>query len=144
MNPARLSVEDLLPHRDRMRLVDEIVEVDIKKAVTRSRVNAQWPLFDGRAVHALVLIELVAQTAGINNSWGGKIKHGEDYVARGWLVGIKDARFYIDAVPLDTCLTTRSVNQFELEGYRVVQGTVDMDGKRVAEVELQLIQSNGD
>jgi len=144
MNPAQAGVEDLLPHRDRMRLVNEIVEVNARKAVTRTRVSAQWPFFDGGAVNALVLVELVAQTAGINNSWGGKIKHGRDFVTRGWLVGIKNARFYIDAVPLNTCLVTRSVNQFELDDYRVVQGTVDMDGKIIAEVELQLVQSDGD
>lgn len=124
-----------------MRLVDEIIEVDARKAVTRARVSAQWPFFDGKAVGALVLIEVVAQTAGINNSWGGKITHGEDYVTRGWLVGIKQARLYIDAVPLHTRLIARSVNQFELEGYRLVRGAVEMGGRTVAEVELQLVQS---
>ena len=144
MNPAKMRIEDLLPHRDRMRLVDEIMEVNAQKSVTLARVTDQWPFFDGQAVNSLVLIELVAQTAGINNSWGGKKKHGEKFVTRGWLVGIKESRFYIDTVPLHACLITHSVNQFELDSYRVVKGSVGIDDKIVAEVELQLVQSNGD
>ena len=144
MNPAKMCVEDLLPHRDRMRLVDEIIEVDAKKAVTRTRVTDQWPFYDGQAVNSLVLIEVVAQTAGICNNWGGKIKHGENFLTRGWLVGIKESRFYIDTIPLHTCLITRSVNQFEIDGYRVVQGDVVIGRKIVTEVGLQLVQSKVD
>jgi len=144
MNPDRMNVEALLPHRGRMRLVDEIIEVNAQNAVTSARVTDQWPFFDGLAVNSLMLIELVAQTAGINNSWDGKKTHGEHFVTRGWLVGIREARFYIDTIPLNTCLVTHSVNQFELDSYRVVKGSVAMDNKIVAEVELQLMQSNGD
>ena len=69
MNRLGLNIEDLLPQRDRMLLIDEILEIDDKIAVTRATVTDQWPFFDGQAVVSLILIELVAQTAGINNSW---------------------------------------------------------------------------
>ena len=95
MELAEIQAEDLLPHRGRMKLVDEIITVNSEMAVTRTRVTDQWPFFDGKAVNSLVLIELVAQTAGISNSWGGKKKHGENFVTKGWLVGIKESRFYI-------------------------------------------------
>jgi len=74
MSRAEMSVEELLPHRGRMKLVDEIIEVDEERALTRSTVTDLWPFFDGKTVNALVLIELVAQTAGISNSWGGNQK----------------------------------------------------------------------
>jgi len=144
MNRADISVEDFLPHRGRMKLVDEIITVNSEMAVTRTRVTDQWPFFDGKAVNSLVLIELVAQTAGISNSWGGKKKHGENFVTRGWLVGIKESRFYIDTVPLDTRIITRCVNQFEYDSYRVIGGTVEIEKRIVAEVELQLVQSDAD
>ncbi len=144
MEPAEIQAEDLLPHRGRMKLVDEIITVNSEMAVTRTRVTDQWPFFDGKAVNSLVLIELVAQTAGISNSWGGKKKHGENFVTKGWLVGIKESRFYIDTVPLDTRITTRCVNQFEYDSYRVIRGTVEIEKRIVAEVELQLVQSDQD
>ncbi|MEN8752643.1 MAG: hypothetical protein AB1Z18_07690, partial [Desulfobacterales bacterium] len=67
MNSLDLNPENILPHRDRMLLVDSIIEVDDNGAVTRSVVTEKWPFFDGQNVRALVLIELVAQTAGIHN-----------------------------------------------------------------------------
>ena len=144
MEPAEIQAEDLLPHRGRMKLVDEIITVNSEMAVTGTGVTDQWPFFDGKAVNSLVLIELVAQTAGISNSWGGKKKHGENFVTKGWLVGIKESRFYIDSVPLDTRIITRCVNQFEYDSYRVIRGTVEIEKRIVAEVELQLVQSDQD
>jgi predicted hotdog family 3-hydroxylacyl-ACP dehydratase len=144
LEPAEIQAEDLLPHRGRMKLVDEIITVSSEMAVTRARVTDQWPFFDGQTVNSLVLIELVAQTAGISNSWGGKKKHGENFVTKGWLVGIKESRFYIDSLPLDTRIITRCVNQFEYDSYRVIRGTVEIEKRIVAEVELQLVQSDAD
>ena len=60
-----INIDELLPHRDRMRLVDEVIEVNEKKAVTRSKVTENWPLFEDDSVNPIVLIELVA--CGANN-----------------------------------------------------------------------------
>jgi len=141
MKRTDISVEDLLPHRDRMKLVDEIIEVNENWAVTSATVSRQWPLLKDGTVHCLVCIELVAQTAGISNCWDGIRKHGEHFVNRGWLVGIKKADFYIDAIPLDTRITTRCENRFEFKGYREIRGTVEIASKVIAEVRLQLMQS---
>lgn len=144
MERADVSVEGLLPHRGRMRLVDEIIELDEERAVTLSTVKEEWPFFDGRAVNALVLIELVAQTAGISNSWGGILRHGDEFERRGWLVGIKESRFSTGSIPLNARITTRCENQFKMDRYREILGTVRIDSDVVAEVRLQLIQWDGE
>lgn len=141
MKRTDISVDDLIPHRDRMKLVDEIIEVNENRAVTSATVTDQWPFFKDKTVHSLVCIELVAQTAGISNCWDGIKKHGEHFVNRGWLVGIKSAVFYIDSIPLNTPIITRADNQFEFKGYREIQGTIEIDSKVVAEIRLQLMQS---
>ena len=69
MSQTSKRAEDFLPHRDRMRLIDEIIDVNEKSAVTQATVTDQWPFFSGESVNSLVLIELVAQTAGISNCW---------------------------------------------------------------------------
>jgi len=117
MKLTGIRPEDLLPHRGRMKLVAEIIEVDEKRAVTLATVTDKWPFYKDEAVLALVCIELVAQTAGISNCWEGIKKHGEHFVNRGWLVGIKEAVFHIDSIPLDTRITTRTENQFDFKGY---------------------------
>ena len=142
MNRAAMAVEDFLPHRGRMKLVDEIIEVDEKRAVTRSRVTAEWPFFDGTAVSSLILIELVAQTAGICNCWSGIRMQGDQFVNKGWLVGIKHSRFFVDAIPLGTRITTSIENQFKLENFREIAGTAMIDSTLVGEITLQLVQAD--
>ncbi|MBI5592068.1 MAG: hypothetical protein HY881_16510 [Deltaproteobacteria bacterium] len=141
MNQTRNRAEDFLPHRGRMRLIDEIVEVNEKIAVTQATVTDQWPFFSGDSVNALVFIELVAQTAGISNCWEGIRKHGERFVTKGWLVGIKQSHFYVNAIPLNTLITTRTENQFIFENFIEILGTVEIGSKIVAEIGLQLVQS---
>jgi predicted hotdog family 3-hydroxylacyl-ACP dehydratase len=141
MSQTRKRAEDFLPHRDRMKLIDEIIDVNEKSAVTQATVTDQWPFFSDGSVNSLVLIELVAQTAGISNCWEGIRKHGEDFVTKGWLVGIKKSQFHIHTIALNTLITTRTENQFIFENFIEILGTVEIESKRVAEIWLQLVQS---
>lgn len=142
MNHFDLKIEDLLSHRHRMLLIDEILEIDDKAAVTRATVTDQWPFFDGQAVDSLILIELVAQTAGINNSWVRVKKRGQDSEKKGWLVGIKQSRFFIDSLSLNDLIITRAENQFEYESYRHISGIARINDVIVGEVSLQLFQTD--
>jgi predicted hotdog family 3-hydroxylacyl-ACP dehydratase len=141
MNPADICIEDLLPHRGRMLLIDEIVEVDDEKAITGATVSDQWPFFDANGVNPLVLIELVAQTAGITNGWVRIKQRGKDSEKNGWLVGIKQSRFYVKSISLNQRIITRAVNQYAYEGYRHIAGIARIGSEIVGEVALQLIQT---
>jgi predicted hotdog family 3-hydroxylacyl-ACP dehydratase len=142
MNSKDVRPENILPHRDRMLLIDEILEVDDDGAVTRSVVTERWPFFNGRDVNAIVLIELVAQTAGVHNGWIRDKLHGSAADKKGWIVGIRQARLAVDAIPLSTGLITRAKNQMEFEGFRDIYGTVEMETHIVAEIALQLLRSD--
>jgi len=140
MCSADIEIEDLLPHRNGMLLIDEIIEVDDNKAVTAAIVSKEWPFFDGNAVNPLVLIELVAQTAGIANIWGIIKKQGKDSKNNGWLVGIKQSRFSVDAISLNQRIITYVENKFEYENYRHIAGSAKIGADIIGEVTLQLIQ----
>jgi len=141
MKRSDIKIEDLLPHRDRMLLIDEILEVDHHMAVTCAIVTDRWPLFNGNSVDPLVLIEVVAQTAGINNGWVRIQKHGKDSEKKGWLVGIKQSRFFVNTLALNDRIITHAENQFEYEGYRQILGTARIGSEVVGEVALQVIQT---
>jgi predicted hotdog family 3-hydroxylacyl-ACP dehydratase len=141
MSQTRNRPEDFLPHRDRMRLIDEIIEVNEKSAVTQATVTDQWPFLSGESVNSLVLIELVAQTAGISNCWEGIRKHGEGFVTKGWLVGVKQSDFHIHDIPLNTLIITRTENLFIFENFIEILGTVEIGSRIAAEIRLQLVQS---
>ena len=41
------NIEDLIPHRGRMLLLDDILRLDTEAAVSSTRVKETWPLVDG-------------------------------------------------------------------------------------------------
>jgi len=141
MNPKNLTARNLLPHRGPMLLVDDIIAVDNQKAVTRSVAADTWPLFDGDCIHPIILIELVAQTAGIHNGWVREKTEGPDIDKRGWVVGVKHARLPCRGFALETEFITRSENRFEFEGFREILGTVEVEGAVIAEITIQLLRS---
>jgi len=124
-----------------MLLIDAILEVDRSMALTRAIVTDRWPFFNGNGVDALVLIEVVAQTAGINNGWVRMQKNGKNSEKKGWLVGIKQCRFFVDSLALSDQIITRAENQFEYEGYRWIQGIASVGSTVVGKVDLQVIQA---
>lgn len=142
MNPQDVRPETILPHRGRMLLIDEILELDDDGAATRSVVTERWPFFNGRDVNTIVLIELVAQTAGVHNGWIRDKLHGPAADKKGWIVGIRQARLMVNAIPLGTELITRAKNQMEFEGFRDIFGTVAMETQIVAEIAIQLLRSD--
>ena len=58
---AGIRIEELIPHRGRMKLVDDVVEINDILAKTSSRVTERWPLDEANAVAPVILIELIAQ-----------------------------------------------------------------------------------
>ena len=56
-------------------------------------------------------------------------------------MGIKQSHFHIHAIPLNTLITTRTENQFIFENFIEILGTVEIGSKIVAEIWLQLVQS---
>ncbi len=137
-----LSIEELLPHRGRMKLVDEIIELNDDFAVTGATATHKWPLFDGRAISPLVLIELVAQTAGIKNGMDRIRIQGADVDKRGWLVGIKQARFMVAEIFPGDCVITRAWNAYQLETYFNIEGEAVIGSRLVARVSLQAVQAD--
>jgi predicted hotdog family 3-hydroxylacyl-ACP dehydratase len=142
MNSIDLNPENILPHRNRMLLVDSIIEVDDNGAVTRSVVTKKWPFFDGQNVRSIVLIELVAQTAGIHNGWIREKKYGPTADKKGWIVGIRQASLAVDAIPLNTGLIARTENRMVFDGFRDIYGSVEWESNIIAEIMLQLLRSD--
>jgi predicted hotdog family 3-hydroxylacyl-ACP dehydratase len=131
-----IAIDDLIPHRGRMKLIGSIVQVSNDAAITSTVVAETWPLCDGGAVSPISLIEVAAQTAGVLSSW----KKGESRSAfiAGMLTGIKSAQFFVDQVPLHAELTTTATTMYSLEDYEAIEATVVMGEKCLCKVQLQI------
>ena len=135
MERTSIDIEALIPHRDRMRLITEVLFVDEEKAVTSATARETWPLFAGGSVDTLVTIELVAQTAALLEGW--KRLQSDRGGATGWLVGIKNAEFRSMRIPVNETLVTEVRRSYALEGYAVFTGTVSIGSEPVATMQIQ-------
>lgn len=138
---TRVNIDELLPHRGRMRLVDEVIRVDSHTAVTASVVSRKWPLFSQNGVSSIILVELMAQTAGICFGWKAHQKGGDVTEGMGWLVGIKKASFHRATLPVGRRIITKFEKGFDFENYHEVAGHSEMDGIPIGEVHLQIMEA---
>lgn len=131
-----LDIEQLIPHRDRMKLINAILELDTMVAVTSTIVSRTWPLCAQDAVDPVVLIEVVAQTAGVLVSW----KKGSDRenMEGGILAGIKNAEFFVDRIPVHTELITTVKTLYSIEDYEGMEGSVLAGSSLLGRIQLQV------
>ncbi len=134
-----MDIEDLIPHRDGMKLIEKIIELNAESVVAEATVTGDWPLYEDGFVDSLVLIELAAQTAGLSISWGEKQKTGgSGSGGSGWLVGIRKASFSVQKIPVNTRIKICTKNGFKFEKYIEISGTAEIDSQTVGEVVLQV------
>jgi predicted hotdog family 3-hydroxylacyl-ACP dehydratase len=137
-----MDIEALIPHRDRMKLINDVLDVNADIAVTSALVTERWPLCHGSIVDPIVLIELVAQTASVHISWKKGANKGAG--GGGWLVGIKSADFFLDQIPLYTELITTIRNLYSAENYNVLEGTVTAGKDLLGRIQIQVFRSESD
>ena len=142
MAMPNIDIESLIPHREPIKIISEVLEVQEDSAITTAIVNPNWPSYEEGAVNSLVLIEAVAQTAAIVEGYKRK-RQGKDGV-KGWLVGIKSAEFDVAKIPVNTNLIIMIENTYSFDNYAVVEGTIKTGKKVLATVVLQAIRMNED
>lgn len=135
METIDIDIESLIPHRDRMRLLDGVIAVDEERAVTTAHASEAWPLYRDGSVDVLVAIELVAQSAALLEGW--KRRRSGKGGAKGWLVGIKSAEFRCARIEVPAVLVTEVRRNYALESYAVFDGIVRAGDDSVAALTLQ-------
>jgi len=144
MNSIRISdltLEDLLPHRGDMLLLEKVLEVDTEHAVTLSRVHTSWPMVDEQGVDPLILVELAAQTAGVCNGLDRIQSKGLDSEKMGWLVGIKKTEFFTQSLAFGCEIKTSAENTYNFENLREVSCELHLENKLICRCTLQLFQA---
>lgn len=137
-----LDIEALIPHRDRMRLVDEVVEVDPDACTTQSVVRESWPFHCQGRVRSLALVESVAQTASALFGW----KEGREGVpeSQEMIVGIRRACWSAPNIPVGAVIQTTVDSIQTKKSYAQFKGTVASGSETIAEVEMQAVRLSGD
>ncbi|WP_458776689.1 hypothetical protein [Desulforhopalus sp. 52FAK] len=141
MTISDLTLEDVLPHRGHMMLLEKVLEVDTKHALTLCRVKESWPMADERGVDPLILIELAAQTAGVCNGLDRIQSKGPDSEKMGWLVGVKKTEFFIQSLPFGSEIIASAENTYSFENLREVSCELHIANKLICRSTLQLFQA---
>lgn len=143
MDETFLPVEDYLLQRGRMMLIDTIIKTDGQNAVTRSVTTELWPLYKNGYISPIVIIELVAQTAGVGFRWEEKRKHeGREERGGGLMVGVKDAVFFAPCIPLNATIITYATEKYVYMNYAEYYGYSTMGDAKLGEATLQLLKTD--
>jgi predicted hotdog family 3-hydroxylacyl-ACP dehydratase len=137
-----INIEDYIPHREPIRIISEVIEINKESAITGAVVNSNWPLYDGNAVNSLVLIEAIAQTAALVE--GHKKKKQGKAGVKAWLVGIKSAEFKQATLPVDTRVVITVKRLYSFDNYGVIEGTVKSGEDVLAIAVLQALRMDDD
>jgi len=137
-----IDIESLIPHREPIKIITDVIDLQDDSGLTSAVVNERWPLCDGRKVRSLVLIEAIAQTAALVGGYKQK-KEGKE-ATKGWLVGIKSAEFKQEFLELGTRVTVSARSLYTLEDYAVIEGVVKAGDETVMTATLQALRLNPD
>ena len=137
-----INIEELIPHREPIRIISEVIDISDDFAITGAVVKSSWPLFDMDSVNSLVLIEAIAQTAALVEGYKKK-KQGKLGV-KGWLVGIKNAEFKQAKILVDTRLVIAIKSLYSFDNYGVIEGTVKSGNDVLVVAVLQALRMDDD
>jgi predicted hotdog family 3-hydroxylacyl-ACP dehydratase len=132
----KYSVEDLVPHRGIMCLLDSVQEIDDHHTLASAVVKDSWPLSRDGSVASLMLIEVVAQAAAAWFGWQNLQQGNPGQI--GYLVGVKEARFLTNQVAVGTRVEARVERGIGRQSFLVMKGVVRDDANLLAEARIQL------
>jgi predicted hotdog family 3-hydroxylacyl-ACP dehydratase len=132
----KYSVEDLVPHRGIMRLLDTVQEIDDHQALASAVIKDSWPLARDGSVACLMLIEVLAQAAATWFGWQN-LQQGKP-LQIGYLVGVKEARFHTNQVAVGTRVGARVERGIGKQNFLVMDGKVTDATNLLAEARIQL------
>ena len=119
----QLDIEQLIPHRLPMRLVETVASVGEESIVASAVVRDSWPTAsDGRA-RTLVLVELIAQTAAVLQGW--RERHEDKGAIGGLLVGIPAAKPRAPFIAVGTQLVCTVRISHGAQNYLAFEGQVE-------------------
>jgi predicted hotdog family 3-hydroxylacyl-ACP dehydratase len=120
-----MNIDAFMPHRGRMKLIEDLVEVDEEHCVARAVPRTEWPLCGPDGIGAVIIVELIAQTTSAYVGW--KKRHEKELGGAGFLVGIRHAELLTDHLPLDVPVLISCTKALDMDTYGVFDGKVQTD-----------------
>lgn len=127
-----------VPHAGRMLLIERLLRAEQGHCLTRAVVERSWPLVVDDRCSAVVLVEVLAQTASALIAW--ELLDDASSDGAGFLVGIPRAAFTGGPLPMGARLDAEITVRLRMDNYATFGGTVRDHGRKLAELEIQAIR----
>lgn len=130
---------ELIPQRHPMVMIDRLLSCDEKQVVTRFSIKPGNLFADQNGFSVSGIMENMAQTAAARTGYLLKSQTGElnKKIPVGVIGSIKNFRLHFQP-PVGATIQTTIIVEHEVLMATVVKGRTEMDGKLVAEAELQI------
>ena len=133
------SIADLIPQKGKMGFAQTLTQAKLNGNESSAVITEDNIFLDNhQQLSNAVLIEYINQlTAAV---LGYQARQGGKEVQKGLFVGLQDAEFF-DPVHLGDVLTLRGYLTEEVSQVSFIQGTIERDGKKIAELITKLYQT---
>jgi predicted hotdog family 3-hydroxylacyl-ACP dehydratase len=133
------KIQELIPQRDPMVMVDCLVSCDKTEVVSQLIVRKDNLFLDGRGFTAAGMMETMAQTAAARTGYllKNKPEGANKKVPVGVIGSIKNFRLYFQPAIGSVIRTTVSI-EHEVMQATIVKGRIEVEGKLAAESDLQI------
>ena len=131
------DLDHLIPHRAPLRLIDRILQADEHQLEALSVVKDTWPLCRSGGANVIITLEVIAQASaalhGYRKGWQAEPRVG-------FLVGIKEARFYRQHLPLKAELITKVNVVSFISNFCVFKGALRLGDELICEAIVQAVE----
>jgi predicted hotdog family 3-hydroxylacyl-ACP dehydratase len=117
-----MDIESYMPHRGRMKLIEDILESDKNSCKAIAIPKRTWPFLRQEGIDPLVIIELIAQTTSAYVGWCRR--NEKKMGGAGFLVGIRSAEIGRSCLPLDNPVYISCKRMLDMDNYGVFEGRV--------------------
>jgi predicted hotdog family 3-hydroxylacyl-ACP dehydratase len=140
VNTSYLPVEEYLPHRGRMVLLDRVCEAEAERIVCAVTIRPDSPFCRKGRVAAYVGVEYMAQAIGALAGW--RSRNAGEAVKTGFLVSARKYACKADSFPIGaTLLVEARENWRDEEGLSVMDCVIyHPEPEAVAEATLTVFQ----
>ncbi len=117
-----MDIESYMPHRDGMKLIQDILESDENSCKAIAVPTETWPFQRQEGIDPMVIIELVAQTTSAYVGWCRRDK--KKLGGAGFLVGIRSAEIGTAHLPVGIPVYISCRRTLDMDNYGVFEGRV--------------------
>ena len=117
-----MDIEAYMPHRGRMKLIQDILESDEESCNGIAFPKETWPFQTMEGIDPMVIIELIAQTTSAFVGWYRR--NEKKMGGAGFLVGIRSAEIGSKCLPLGTPINISCKRMLDMDNYGVFEGRV--------------------